>query len=62
MINGASSRCAPYFSLNDQKCIVTRKPIKSNTLGEALDELENQLIIPSVRWFERSEILRVFTT
>jgi hypothetical protein len=37
-----------------------RQPIIRNTLGEALDELENRLRLPLVRWLEQSEILRIF--
>ncbi|MCK5403346.1 hypothetical protein KAI60_04460, partial [Candidatus Bathyarchaeota archaeon] len=39
-----------------------RKPIILNTLGEALDEMENRLRLPLIRWLEKSEILRIFKT
>ena len=37
-----------------------RKPIKFNTLEEALDEMEKRLKLPLSRWLERSQILRWF--
>ena len=37
-----------------------RKPVKFNTLEEALDEMEKRLKLPLSRWLERSQILRWF--